>query len=259
MPRKKASIHPSLLKDNTPTDDDEAAVMGGYPQHGDEAPPEDEDQDLDDDLDDEFEEDDDELERPETRAERLERELRELKAENARIANRIPPAQVQQPAAEEEEEPDWENLIFTDPKKALDMRDERVRRQVTSELRGEYQREQSTARFWNDFYKANDDLKGDKDIVEMILNKNFSDLANVPIDQAMKKLADLTRQRVMKYSNNRGGQRKRTRAVTAGASNSARPAAATKAAKPAASLSAIIKNRREIRRSGGKLNGRLGT
>ena len=256
MPRKRKEIHPSLLK-NQPTDEDEAAVMGGHPQHGDEHPPEDEDFDDDED---EFEEDEDELERPETRAERLEREVRELKAENARIANRIPPAQVQATPEPEEEEVDWDNLIFTDPKKALDLTAERVRREVTRELRGEYQREQSTTRFWTEFYKKNDDLKADKDIVEMMLSKHMADLADVPVDKAMEKLADLTRERVMKYSNNRGGQRKRTRAVTTGASNGARPAAAKSDVKAtASSLTSIIKNRRELRRSGGKPNGRLGT
>lgn len=253
MPRKRKEIHPSLMRNADPVEDDDEE-MGGYPEHGDPLPDDSDAYIDDDDPDDE----EDELARPETRSERIERELAELKARNALLEKRVPPEPARAATPEPEEETDWENLIFTNPKEAVEKIKEQSRKEITRELRGDYQREQSTTRFWNDFYKENDDLTEDRDIVEMELNKNFAKLADMPVPDAIAELADLTRKRIMKYSNNRGVKRKRTRAVTSGASNSSRPEQGARPAQPKVqTLSGLIKGRREKRRAA--MNGRLST
>lgn len=151
---------------------------------------------------------------PEPEADPLEQiraEVQELKRENQRLQQMIPPndrrQEHPQPSQKkQEDEPDWERLLFENPNEALRLHGERVREQVRSELQTEYQRDQGTQRFWTDFYKKNPDLEEDRDLVELTLNSNLSNLANLPVAEAIEQLADLTRQRILRYSG--GGQQK---------------------------------------------------
>lgn len=168
----------------------------------------------------------------------------ELRAQNEYLSRSIPPAaRPQQNEPPKEEEPDWEELLFKNPKEALRLHGEMIRKQVTTELTQSYQQEQSNNRFWTDFYAKHDDLREDHDLVMSTLNKHFAELGNMPSSKAQDKLADLTRERIMKYSGESTGKKKRGRAFTEGASEP-RPARRTEAEAPSGSLSSLIKDRR---------------
>lgn len=159
-------------------------------------------------------------------AARLEETQRQLR----RLEKQIPPQNAGQQQEAPKKDPfddvDFEKLIFQDPQKALKMHAEMVRDQVKQEMTQMYQREQGTQKFWNDFYQANPDLKDDHDLVEMTLNANLNDLIDEPVPQAIEKLADLTRQKILRYSGkgqnkDDGKSPKRQKAQAEGASRPA--------------------------------------
>ncbi len=176
---------------------------------------------------------------------RIEREMELLRRENEDLRRRTPPANAPQPESEPEE-PDWDELIFKSPAEAARLIEERAVRKAETNLRREYQQDQGTTQFWNDFYKANEDLQNDDDIVQMVLTNNLAKLGGMPVAAAMEELADLTRKRIMAYSN-RKGRRPGERAVAEGASAPSPKRSAPVEIK-AVTLSDIIKNRRQNRR-----------
>lgn len=177
---------------------------------------------------------------------RLDRELDLLRRENEDLRRRVPPANARPQADAEDEEPDWDELLFKNPKEALKLHGERVARTVETKLRSEYQRDQGTTEFWRDFYRDNSDLKDDDDIVQMVLSTNLDKLGGMPVAAAMAELADLTRKRIMSYSN-RKGRRPDDRTRVEGASA---PSARRQPREDSGviTLSDIIKNRRLARR-----------
>ena len=210
----KKRIHPSMMAKNTDVDDED--ILIGGPEDG---SPFEEPED-DDDFGDEPDELDDDDNEPvgNDRLDIMERRLNMLQEENAMLRRNIPPAVQNTTPPVAEEEPDWEAMLFTNPKETLDLYGQRIEERVTKKLRGEYNREQSQARFWNDFYKVNDDINrsDDHDIVEATLNRNFDTLAAMSTDAAIEKLGDLTRQRIMRYSKQSGKPRTRRMAEGAG-------------------------------------------
>lgn len=151
------------------------------------------------------------------RMDQMEAELTRLREENSLIRKAIPPREpARSPEPDPEDETDWDTLLFENPKEAFRLHGDKVREQTKKELRTEYQKNQGEDSFWREFYIANDDLREDDDLVKSELNKNLAALADLPVPEAMKKLADLTRTRIMRYTRN-AGERRRTRAVTEGA------------------------------------------
>lgn len=235
MPRRN-SPHPSLRRQP------EQPL-----QHGDEFPHDDQ---FDEDEEEQEEDPDFSAERkkaaePNSELEQLRRELELNRREIEDLRRRTPvePAVRNQPEAEEE--PDWDELLFKDPKAAMKLHGERVAKSVREELRREYAQDQGTNQFWSDFYKDHPDLEGDDDLVQTMLNSNLAKLGGMPVKKAMDELADLTRQRIMRYSNGKG-RRPGNRAVAEGAS-APRPGRPAPAADKVVTLSDIIRNRKAKR------------
>jgi hypothetical protein len=251
---RKKRVHPSLLPED-------AEEFTGGPGHGEQYGIDDDEASLigraDDDDDDDDEEDDDQYEQPARRrssseVEDLRRQVAELKAYTENLHRAIPPAQPVAAASEPEDDVNWDELIFKDPKEALRLHGERVAKQVKREMTADYQRDQGERRFWNDFYAENEDLKEDHDLVLATMNKHFPEIGNLPTHVAQKKLADLTRERIMKYSGKQDSPKKRSRAYTEGAE----PPKARPARQPVSnvtSLSDIIKDRRAKRFKRGRV------
>lgn len=176
---------------------------------------------------------------------RIEREMELLRRENDDLRRRVPPANAREPEPEDEE-PDWDELIFKSPKDAMRLVEERAVRKAETKLRQEYQQDQGTTQFWNDFYAAHRDLKDDDDIVQMVLSANLAKLGGMPVSDAMDELADLTRKRIMAYSN-RKGRKPGDRTTVEGASAPSHRRSTPESPK-VVTLSDIIKNRRAGRR-----------
>lgn len=224
-------------KAQTPPVEDE---LHGFPQHGDPAPSDGEE--LDNEGGNDTEEDD-----PPSGGETAEQKVARLEAEMADLRRRIPPSEPkQQQPPPQDDEPDWDKLLYDNPKEAMRLHGQRVADKVKQELTATYQREQGQKVFWDRFYEKNKDLKDDRDLVETTLKSNLNDLANIPVDDAMKKLADLTRDRILRYA---GGKPKAggKKAVAEGAAAPSPPRATPEPEAPS-SLSDIIKARARKRR-----------
>jgi len=250
---QKKQIHPSLLKQQNV----EAAAFGGGPQHGDEY----DDEELlgrvaDDDEDDEDEDEPEPKEDAITRQfAEMSRQIGQLQEQNEHLRRSIPPVMAREAAPEpEDEEPDWDEMLFKDPKAALKLHGERVAKSVERNLTKKYETDQSNTRFWSTFYEAHPDLKDDHDLVLATLNKHFSEVGGMRTDLAQEKLADLTRARILKYSGKGGAvpSKKSSRARIEGA---AEPRKKPVQPKPenVTSLSSVIKRRRELRYKRGKV------
>lgn len=111
------------------------------------------------------------------------------------------------------QEPDFfetvENEIFVNPKeglkkvyaKAKEDAVAEVRAQLkkeAEELKAEETRKENYKAFWNDFYKANSDLQDFKEEVDYIMEKNWLDVKDLPLEKANAEIANLTRSRIKK-------------------------------------------------------------
>lgn len=225
-------------KSQTPAAEDE---FSGFPQHGDPAPSD------GDELGEQVEDNDEEDDTPAPAGETAEQKVARLEAEMADLRRRIPPAEPKAPTPpKEDDEPDWDKLLYDNPREAMRLHGDRIANKVKTELTTQYQREQGQKIFWDRFYEKNKDLKDDQDLVETTLKSNLNDLANIPVDDAMKKLADLTRDRIMRYAGGKpkGGGKK---AVAEGNGPPSAPRATPEPEAPS-SLSDIIKARARKRR-----------
>jgi hypothetical protein len=112
-----------------------------------------------------------------------------------------PPREAPQPPQQDDEP--IEQLLFTEPKKAVAKLRAEVKREIEQDLTQKYTQDQNTQKFWTAFDQKYPDLKADRDLVEMTLNGNLATLANIPVEDAMEKLAELTRTRISRYTKSR--------------------------------------------------------
>lgn len=225
----------------------------GWPEHGSEYKEEDENLEMDenqpDDDEDESEVDEkDEEGEKKPPKESLEERIARLEGENAALRSAITrPQDVKPPKKEEEPEPDWEKMLYDDPKAFVSTLSGRIAKQVSTELGTKYQRDQGEKEFWSDFYSENDDLREDRDLVQATLSSNLNILGDMPVSQARKKLADLTRERIMRYTGKR--EKKDGEEPKARVEGARSPRAPQKPAKDdkVVTLSDIIRNRRANR------------
>ena len=139
--------------------------------------------------------------KPEPKLDPRDQELQALRSTVNELQSSIASLRSPQPKAPEPEpEPDWEDLMFKDPRKYHQMLRDSVKKEISTELRGEYQKDQGTQQFWSAFYKDHKDLEGDDDLVRATLQANLADLAPMPVKAAGDKLAELTRNRILRYT-----------------------------------------------------------
>ena len=222
---------------NPPAEDNQ--TLQGFPQDGDEYIDNIDDTDVGDPDPEPDEPDEDPLAG-------LTRQVEALRRDNEALKKQIPPAQPK-PAGDPPKDTDWNNLLFTDPKEAVKQIKKEAREEITRELRGEYTRNESQRAFWRKFYTKNKDLRQDHDLVELTLNGNLGELANIPVETAMERLGDLTRQRILRYTGKAASNRgNKARVEGSGAPT---PPRQTEEDNEPVRLSDIIKARRAKRAS----------
>lgn len=161
--------------------------------------------------------------------------------EMANLRRQSPPPRAVEPPAPDPEP--IEQLLFTEPKRAVEKLRQQVRAEIEASLTQKYNQDQNTQKFWTQFDTQYPDLKDERDIVEGILNKNLDALANVPVEEAMDKLAELTRARLSRYKTSRP---RGSRPFAEGASSPTPPRQPTEDENPP-SLSDIVRRRRAAR------------
>jgi hypothetical protein len=79
---------------------------------------------------------------------------------------------------------------------------------LEARLTARYTQDTGQRTFWQRFFQKHPDLEESQDLVNTVLNSNFSALANKAIPEAIDELAGLTRQRIASYVKKIGRPRK---------------------------------------------------
>lgn len=138
-----------------------------------------------------------------------------------------------------------EDEFWTNPAAAV----QKVVDKRVGEAREEFQQHQRKTedqrKFWSSFYDKHPELKEDEDIVQMILDRDYSTLADMEIDKAQDELAKRAAKRIGKTLQSKPGGNRRTE-TTSGSPPSEGP----KKEEPKVerkSLSQVLKERRQQR------------
>lgn len=152
----------------------------------------------------------------------------------------------------EEDEPNWETLMFEKPGEAARLIRDGAAKEAEDKLRKEYQADQKRRDFWNGFYKDNPDLKDDDDIVQLTMTQNLEELQDMPVEKAAVRIAELTRERILRYSK---GNNKVQKKVEVEGASSPKPGEQDNEEDDVkiTSISDLIKRRRELRRKSGRI------
>lgn len=214
----------------------------------------------------EIEEEEDELEegdktpKEETDAEKKEREreeeLQTLRKSFADLETELRELRAKPPEKKGEVDPkkpkDWAEAFYKDANKAMaDFRKE-IHEEITGELRQEYQGARGEEQFWNAFYAEHPDLKEDDDLVKLTLQKNRSALGNLPVEKAAAELANLTRERLLRYGGNGNKETGRKRPFTEAGGSGRPPKREEQQEEKVVTLSSVLRERAQKRRAGGK-------
>jgi hypothetical protein len=88
---------------------------------------------------------------------------------------------------------DLEDKIFENPKetikKIIEMAEERAEKRITTKQAKQAEIETT----WRNFYSSNQDLADNKDVVDFIMQKNWNEVGTIPVDKALKIIAEKTR------------------------------------------------------------------
>ena len=169
-------------------------------------------------------------------------------AELQHLRRATPPPQIKTPTPPAaEEEIDWDQELFTSPKKALAKYGELIEKKVTDKLEGRYQRDRSTQVFWDQFYDKHPDLKADHDLVDLTLKSNLAEMGSMPVEKAMDRLADLTRDRILRYAGGAKPRNPKAKVEGAGAPSGLKPSSKAQDDK-ILSITDIIRRNKDKRR-----------
>lgn len=170
----------------------------------------------------------------------------ELKALKKPATPTTPATPPRQPSESEDDYKDFENEFFSNPTEAIRKRDERLARRIASQLTTQYRQEQQQQKFWEGFYKKHKDLDREKDafLIESVLQRHITELQDLPTNDAAERLAELTREQIIRYS---GGNVPKGSNAKAEGGNPPRPAAPPKEKENVTSLTDLIRQRKQKR------------
>lgn len=136
--------------------------------------------------------------------------------EAAREAARKAAPRDNKPESTKKPEEDDADLLFTDPSAFK----RKLREEIETDLRGEYEREKQREAFWDRFYKVNDDLKKDHQIlVEAVMNRDYQELVTLPVGDQFTKLGDRVRDELLRLAGKSRSDQPSKRTVVEGADN----------------------------------------
>lgn len=156
---------------------------------------------------------------------------------------------LQAPAAQAvtSNEPEFEELLYSNPKAAKEL----LKKEIRAERDNERAAENTKQKFWTDFYSKNDDLKNEKRLVDYYVKGQWDSLKDVPLDQASQIIAKGTREVLADIRKRHGVTEKelpKGGAVNFGASGEPAPRGATEKAPSKQSLTDQLKAMRAAHR-----------
>lgn len=149
---------------------------------------------------------------------------------------------------------DFDEKFWANPRQAVDDLVSQRIESTKEELTAEQRKQQEQEKFWGDFYGRYPELKGDSDIVEMVLNRNWSELSRLEVEPAMDELAKRSAQRIGKTltSQQPPADKHRTASEPATPGGDTPPSHPNNDEPPAStSLSQLLKERRAKRQQAG--------
>lgn len=146
---------------------------------------------------------------------------RELEAQRKLLASAPAPVAPVAPVAPAPAKVKVSDLLFEDPETAVKL----LKDEIRGDLDRTNQAKQIEENLWKDFYDKHPDLKGFEDIVDLQKQKNWNQIANVPIDRSLPYLAQQARAYLSKVRGNSSQGEKLTPgpAMVAGSSGATPP------------------------------------
>lgn len=161
------------------------------------------------------------------------------------------PAHMQPQVAQapQQAEPELHELIFRDPRTAIN----RIKDDLRAEMTAAYRQEQATQNFWSSLYRTDESMRRvPREFVNAVVMENQRAFAGLPDEIAIKRVADLVKERIASFSGL--GQNTQQQVPTSYADGGSTPAPAPAAPEPEGgepqTLSELIRQKREARRKG---------
>lgn len=143
--------------------------------------------------------------------------------------------------------PDYDTLIFTDPKKAVQL----IKDEIRGELNAQLSSTNAQADFWREFYTQNTDLKDADWLVKSILSRDFKKFEKMQVPEAIKALAETVKGDILKLS---GKKEKKEPSTELEGGNERRPKPSKEGEAESkgspTSITDVLKARRAARRAG---------
>ena len=109
------------------------------------------------------------------------------------------PVQQQQPAPQGRKASE---VLFEDPDQAFQIHEQ----QIIAKIRAADEAKRQEEKLWSDFYSKNKDLDSERDVVQFALNKHWDELRGLHPDQATEKLAELSRNTIVRFKKTTGSK-----------------------------------------------------
>lgn len=171
-----------------------------------------------------------------------------LMTNNAQLADMI--RKGTQPAAptKKADTYDYATGLFTEPEVAL----ARLRAEMKAEIMGEVTAAYTTAEtkkdFWAGFYTDNDDLAGEKLIVNAVMARDWDKLKDLSAADAAKKLSEASKKEIMRLSGGKSPSDPDHRPIEGGGDRKTAPKGGNPEPEKVLSISDVIRARKEAQR-----------
>lgn len=153
------------------------------------------------------------------------------------------------PAKPASADTDLENLIFTNPKKAVQL----IKDEIRGELNAQLDSTKAQNEFWTEFYRQNDDLKDADWLVKSILQREMGKMSKMMVPDAMKYLAETVKGDILKLSGKKTKKEPGDQIEGANESTRKQPKEAETGGETApTSITDVLKARKAARRSGAR-------
>lgn len=178
-------------------------------------------------------------------------EVRELRARQAAPAPVSRAEPVRQPTQSDDPLAGIDDMLFADPRKAIDLVGKVLESRVLGRVAEQTQAQQKGAAFWDSFYRENKELDREKDhfLIEAVLARELPRIGDMPQKAAAVELANLAKAEILRYGGATGRARAPSRDAVEGPSHAKPPSAANRPQPDEGprSISQVLARRRAMR------------
>lgn len=176
--------------------------------------------------------------------------LTALMQNNAQMADYIRKGYKEPPKDEPKDKKgyDYATGLFTEPEVAIARLRAEIKQETIAEVSAAYTQAETKKDFWTGFYKDNEDLAGEKLIVEAVLGRDWAKLKDLTPADAAKKLSEAAKKEIMRLSGGKSPADPNPRPVEGAGDGKNLRASGKTGDEKVLSLSDVIRARKEARR-----------